>query len=311
MIEELDQSWERVELRHLRALDAVARTGSFRGAAVRLGYSLSTVSEQVAGLERLVGVDLVERPGGRRAVSITAAGRRLLDHAPEIVTRYAAARADLEALRLARPSLRLGVFQSVAVRLLPTIVRELRSTRPDLMIDFVERAQDEALLDLTARGDIDVSFAALPVGAHPLAVERLGDDPYVVLVAADGPLARRGSLAAAEVAREPLVDYRDVRPIHHGAQRLPHPSRANVVARTDDNATMHAFVAAGLGVAVIPSLCVDLHNPAVRAIPLEPAVEPRRLALVWHRDRRLEGLGELIEAARGAADHVPDLRRQS
>lgn len=123
MIEELDQSWQRVEVRHLRALDAVARTGSFRAAAARLGYSLSTISEQVAGLEQLVRMALVERPGGRRAVSITPAGRRLLDHAPEIALRFAAARADLEALRLERPSLRLGVFQSVAVRLLPAIVR--------------------------------------------------------------------------------------------------------------------------------------------------------------------------------------------
>jgi DNA-binding transcriptional LysR family regulator len=308
MIEEIDQSWQRIQLRHLRALDAVARAGSFRGAASRLGYSLSTISEQVASLEGLVGIRLVERPGGRRAISITPAGRRLLEHAPEIAMRYAAARADLEALRLARPSLRLGVFQSVAVRLLPAIVRELGNARPDLMVDLIERAEDEALLELTARGDIDVSFAALPVGAHPLATQRLGDDPYVVLVPADGPLAQRGSLTPDEVAGHPLVDYRDVRPIHHGAQRLPHPARASIVARTDDNATMHAFVAAGLGIAVIPFLCVDPHDPAVRAIPLEPAVEPRRLALVWHRDRRLEGLQELASAARGAADRVPDLR---
>ena len=224
--------------------------------------------------------------------------------------RYAAARADLEALRLARPSLRLGVFQSVAVRLLPAIIRELRHTRPDLMIDLIERAEDEALLDLTARGDIDVSFAALPVGTHPLAIQRLGDDPYVVLVPADGPLAQRSSLTPVEVARHPLVDYRDVRPIHHGAQRLPQPARVNIVARTDDSTTMHALVAAGLGIAVIPYLCVDPHDPAVRAVLLEPDVNPRQLALVWDRGRRLEGLDDLASAARTAVDQVPDLRLQ-
>ncbi|MBA3294897.1 MAG: LysR family transcriptional regulator, partial [Geodermatophilaceae bacterium] len=58
MIGGVDQSWQRIELRHLLALDAVESTGSFREAASRLGYSLSTISDQIASLEQLVGIRL-------------------------------------------------------------------------------------------------------------------------------------------------------------------------------------------------------------------------------------------------------------
>ena len=76
--------WLGVELRHLAALQAVAEEGSFGRAAIRLGYTQSAVSQQIATLERLVGERLVERPGGPRPISITEAGTVLLRHADEL-----------------------------------------------------------------------------------------------------------------------------------------------------------------------------------------------------------------------------------
>src|SRR5439155_15063981 len=84
-----------VELRHLAALEAVARTRSFGKAARDLGYTQSAVSQQIAQLERSIDQRLVERPGGPRPVDLTDPGRLLLRHADAIVAQLDAARAHI------------------------------------------------------------------------------------------------------------------------------------------------------------------------------------------------------------------------
>src|ERR1700752_4210257 len=90
--------WLGVEVRHFAALQAIAAEHSFARAAHRLGYTQSAVSQQIATLERIVGEQLIERPGGPRPVSLTEAGQVLLGHAESIVARLQAAQADLAAL---------------------------------------------------------------------------------------------------------------------------------------------------------------------------------------------------------------------
>jgi DNA-binding transcriptional LysR family regulator len=77
-----------IEFRHLAALEAVIDSGSFAVAARRLGYTQSAISQQVAMLERSAGMQLLDRPGGRRAVTPTEAGERLLRHARRPLDRY-------------------------------------------------------------------------------------------------------------------------------------------------------------------------------------------------------------------------------
>src|SRR3954467_10326822 len=127
--------WLGVELRHLAALQAVAREGSFGGAAVALGDSQSAVSQQIAALERIVGERLIERPGGPRPVSLTDAGRLLLGHAEGITARLQAAQADLEALSAGDAGmLRIGTYQSVGARILPTLLSGFKAAWPKVDI---------------------------------------------------------------------------------------------------------------------------------------------------------------------------------
>jgi molybdate transport repressor ModE-like protein len=90
--------WSGIELRHLAALDAVAREGSFRRAATRLGYVQSAISHQIAALETLTGKRLIERSRGTRPLALTEAGEILLAHADAVIARVRAAQADLAAL---------------------------------------------------------------------------------------------------------------------------------------------------------------------------------------------------------------------
>ena len=304
MIELPDHSWGRIELRHLAALDAVAETGSFRAAARLLGYSQSAVSEQVAALEGLTGQRLVERSRGRGAITVLPAGHVLLTHAQSIADRLTAARSDLEDLRANRPRVRLGVFQSAAVSLLPGLLAKLEQAPGRLLLEIVERPDDEALLALLRHGEIDVTFVVLPLTRGPFAHRELISDPYRLLVPAGSPLAERAQVLIEELRPLPFIDYRDLRLAHHTVRKLPPGRRPRLVARSDDNTVIHALVAAGVGVAILPGLGIDRNNPRVRAVPLDPPLPDRRLALAWHRDRTIPWLDQVLDLAQRTAAEV-------
>src|SRR2546430_16596527 len=89
--------WLGIDLRHLAALEAVARTRSFGRAARELGYTQSAVSQQIAQLERIVGQRLFHRPGGPRRVEPTEAGPLLPGHPDATAARLDPARPDMAA----------------------------------------------------------------------------------------------------------------------------------------------------------------------------------------------------------------------
>ncbi len=281
-----EHQWLGVELRHLAALQALATEGSFGRAARRLGYTQSAISQQIATLERIVGEQLVERPGGPRPISLTEAGELMLRHADSIVDRLRAAQADLNALRAGDiGTLRVGTFQSVGARVLPEIMRRFGAQWPDVEV-MLDELDDEEIANAVERGDVDVGFVLLPVGDAPLETIELIRDPYLLIVAADSPLGRDRPPRLDEIAAEPLIGFRS-----------PHPTEPVEAAfraagiepsfsfRSNDNPTVQGLVAAGVGVAIMPELTIDEGDRRVRVIDLGAAVAPRLIAIARHRDR--------------------------
>jgi DNA-binding transcriptional LysR family regulator len=294
--------WLGIDLRHLAALEAVTRTGSFGRAARELGYTQSAVSQQIAQLERIVGQKLFHRPGGPRRVEPTEAGLLLLGHADAIVAQLDAARADMAALAEgAAGTLRVGIYQSVGTRLLPALVRRFRRQWPLVGVRVREESAAEDLLRLLEHGELDLTFADLPLREGPFEWAELLQDPYVLLVSARSELA---SLDAApslrEVAKLPLIGRRSTdEPERFLAGRVPD---VNVVFRTDDNGTLAAFVAEDLGAAIEPRLVVDPRDRDVRMLPFGSRIPPRTLVLAWHRDRyRSQAAQAFVELAQEIA----------
>ncbi len=279
--------WLGVELRHLAALEAIAEHGSFGRAAAALGYTQSAVSQQIATLERLVGPRLIERPGGPRPVELTEAGRLLLRHAEAIVARLQAARADMEALQSGEAgTLRIGAFQSAGARILPELLRRHTQAWPQVQIRL-EEAEDEGLLAEIEHGGLDLAFVMLPVPGAAIATVELVRDPYVLLTQAGSPLARATTPPTLrEIGTMPLVGYRTCL----GGQQVEDRLRAagvepRMAFRSDDNATLQAMVAAGMGIALVPRLTVNEADTRVVVIELGERVPPRLIGLAWHRDR--------------------------
>lgn len=279
--------WLGVELRHLAALQAVADEGSFGRAAEQLGYTQSAVSQQIQVLERIVGQRLVERPGGPRRVSLTEAGQLLLRHASGIVARLQAAQADLAAFAEGSAgTLRVGTYQSVGARVLPRLLREFTEAWPDVAVQLTESADDGLLVNLVERGELDFSFVMLPAEEGPVETVELMRDPYVLVLPADSPLATRSKPPSLrEIAAMPLIGNRQCRSIHQIEHRFRDAGlEPRIVFRSDDNGTIQALVATGVGAALVPLLTVDPGHEGTSVLGLAN-VPPRRIGIAWHRDR--------------------------
>jgi DNA-binding transcriptional LysR family regulator len=281
--------WLGLELRHLLALKAIAEEGTFGRAGSSLGYTQSAISQQIATLERIVGQRLIVRPGGPRPVSLTEAGQLLLRHADAIAARLSAAQADLAALDAGNAGpLRIGTYQSVGARVLPTLLREFKEQWPEVEITLRESTDDSELVRLVERGELDLSFVVLPVGPGPYETVELMRDPYVLVVPAGSPLASRDRPPTLrELLEHPLISYRTCRTTQRVEDRLRQAGREpQIVFRSDDNGTVQGLVAAGVGIAIVPRLTLDETDEAIEVVDLGERVPPRLLGIAWHRDRR-------------------------
>ena len=278
--------WNDLELRHLVALQAIAEAGSLWAAADRLDCSASALSQQLAHLERLVGHRLVERSRGRRHVTITEPGRRLLAHAEAIVGRLRAAHADLLAFESGDGgSLRLGTYQSVGAKLLPRLLRSFAADWPAVTVHIDEVPRDDELLEMVERGDLDITFTVLPLPDGPFDAVELMRDPYVLMVGRDHQLAGEAKAVASDLETLSLIGQSSCRSqAAADSYLLSQGVMPSYVFRSDDNGIVQGLVGAGVGAALVPRLSVDDRDPSVSILDV-PNMPARRLALAWHRDR--------------------------
>src|SRR5689334_24566027 len=139
--------------RRLRLLLELSRRGSMRAVADELGYTTSTVSQQLAVLAREAGAPLIE-PEGRR-VRLTPAGRRLAGHAVTILAALEAARADLDPAAEPAGILRVAAFATAVRQALLPVVRTLAEDHFQVRLSIHEHEPAEAL-ELLASDDVDL-----------------------------------------------------------------------------------------------------------------------------------------------------------
>jgi molybdate transport repressor ModE-like protein len=309
---ELKQSWTGVDRRHMAALEAIAQEGSFSAAAQSLGYVQSAVSDQIAYLERCAGLRLVERRKAPGPGPLTDAGQRLRRHFEAISTQFAAAEAEMAVLREGRAgSLRIGVFEAAAERLLPGVLLRLRAAEPGIEVEVVERESERELVRLVGGGEIDVALGTLPLDGGQLRWRQLLRDRYVALMPADWPLARAVEpLDLAELTGLPLI----------GA----HPSPASAlledelraagiepdfVVRSGRGAVVRAMVAAGVGAALAPRLVAEGADGRCAVVELERRLSPQTVVAYWRTDRgERPGLVRFVELASDQATRIAAAR---
>lgn len=279
-------SLRELEFRHLVALDAVAEEGTFGRAAERLGYTQSAISQQIAALERIVGEPVFDRPGGPRPVELTPFGAELLARGRALLTHVDVMGGELDRFRHGHVGrLAIGTFQSVSATVLPLVVGRMRAAHPDVELDVFENDDDQVLEERLASGELEVSFM-VGDGGSAFETRHLLTDPFVLL-------SRPGQFDPGPVRIADLVDVPMIGQHLHSCQADNEAGlRAgglvpSYVFRSNDNGTVAAMVRAGMGVAVLPLLCVEPEDTRLALHPLEPAIPERHISVAWRAGRTL------------------------
>ena len=283
-----------MELRQLRALQAVAEAGSFSSAADTLNYTQPAVSRTVAALERELGAVLVERQA--RPLRLTDAGRALARHADELFSRLSSARSEIEAIAQAQTgTVSLGTFSSAGAAFVVDALCRFRTAHPGVRVSVVEGMPSSLLPQLRA-GELDLAV----VFDFPSAGEDIGegleshhllDDALVVVLPRDHPLARNDQIDAAELADEDWLlpdfgpDSPSLRLIARACAAASFEPR--IVFRVNDCQMTQAMVAVGEGISILPELMLYPLRSDVVAKPLAGESIIRRVAAIRLPNRYL------------------------
>jgi DNA-binding transcriptional LysR family regulator len=274
-----------LDLQRLRALHDVSVHGTVGRAADALGYTPSAVSQQIAKLERETRTVLLEREG--RGVRLTAEARQLAATAQELMAIVERAETDLERRRgLPSGRLTLAAFPSAARGLLPGVLAELARRHPALDARLTE-VDPHLSVDLVAKGAVDLAVAhdwdIAPLPA-PAGVEQavIGDDLCDLLVPAGHPFAGRTAVRREELGGERWVCQPPGRVCHDWLVRTLRAAghEPDLVHTAEENPTLVALVAAGLGIALIPRLGRGPLPDGVVEVRLDP-LPVRRLYALW------------------------------
>jgi DNA-binding transcriptional LysR family regulator len=294
-----------LDVRRLRVLRSVVTSGSISAAAANLGFTPSAVSQQIAALEREARMPLLEKAG--RGVRPTAAGTLLAEHAAGIMSRLAAAENDLADLRTGRSGrLRVHYFATAGAALVPPAVAAFRGRFPGVQLDL--RLHEPAYYVSVEDADIQLVVFRTDTEIVPTpgaTLVHLLDDRYRVVLPRGHRLAGRDTVELAELADEPWVDNEFPPGVCRQIMLDAFASAGftpNFVVESDDYPTAQGFVAAGLGVTMVPELGLGSVHPGVVVRPLANPAPARAIhASIADRARDRPAVRGMVAALRTAA----------
>ncbi|MFN3373118.1 MAG: LysR family transcriptional regulator [Chloroflexus sp.] len=273
-----------MELRHLRYFEAVARHSHVTRAAAELHIAQPALSKQISQLERELGITLFDRVG--RSLRLTEAGEALLPYARAILAQVEEARAAMaERVGLKAGRVSIGAPPTVGAHLLPPLLAAFHQRYPGITLRLHE-AGIQSLLDLLEAGLTDLAVVTLPVSDELLTVTSLLNEPLVLIVSTSHPLAGRSDVTMVELRNERWILSPASYELREATLKACREAgfTPQTVMEGGETETLVRFVAAGLGIALVPALAVaGFHN--VVSLTIRDQNLTRSLGLVWRSDR--------------------------
>lgn len=292
-------------LTELRYIVAVARERHFGRAARACHVSQPTLSAAVKKLEDELGAVLFERAPAE--VRVTALGERVIEQAQRVLEQAAAIRelARAGADELAGP-LKVGLLPTVGPYLLPSLIPLLHKRAPKMPL-VVEEHSTEALRHRLKDGALDCVLVSAPFVEPGVATLPLYEEPFVLALPADHPLARKRSLSIEELRRENLLllgpghCFRDqvlsVCPVCDTPAGTEHSIQRTLEGSSLE--TLRHMVASGVGITLLPCTAAHGYSKKILALRRFPGEQPqRRIALAWRasfpRPKAIEALRRAV-----------------
>lgn len=275
-----------MELRQLRSLVVLAEERHFTRAARRLHIAQPALSQQIAKLEREVGVPLVDRT--TRRVALTEAGEVLLAHARRMLTEESVALAELDELAgVRRGAVSVGAAQAMGPMNLVDLLAEFHGRHRAVELTVREALSVELNAAVVA-DELDMAFVTgiaegANVESHEVATEEL-----VLIMAPNHRLAHRPTVSLAALKDESFVMFAGSATIRRQVDSLAaaYGFTPQVGFQSTDITRIRALVAAGLGVGVVPRTDAESPGPQVRVAPIADRALTHRVHLIWRRGRR-------------------------
>lgn len=265
-----------LDLHRLFLLRELAARETVSAVADALHYSRSAVSQQLTKLEQQVGVQLFEHVG--RTLQLTDAGYMLLQHAEKLLHQMEQAEADLETThQQVQGSIRVGIFQTAAIQLLPNVLTTLGRRHPALRV-CARQVNPEQALPALELGDLDLvvgqSYDHSPLPLAHLHNESLFRDPVRVALPHTHPhAAQQGRVSLGNLANEVWVTGERGTGLGEMAIRICIAAGGftpDIRYFSNDLTVMQSLVAAGHAIALVPELAAFDSNPDVVVRDLHP-----------------------------------------
>jgi DNA-binding transcriptional LysR family regulator len=266
----------------------VARLSSFSRAAERRFRTQPAISAQIRALEEEVGARLLDRSGGK--VAVTAPGKVFQKYAEETLEqRRVVLIALAEMHRVPRGEIVVSANEGTCLHILPEVFADFKRQYPSVAVN-VKRLEHNKILEAIIDNSCDFGVVSMPVNDKRLTVVPIHRDELVVIAPPQHPLAGKDSVTVAEVVEYPLL-LPKVGRTRDALEQLFHDRRLKPIVsmELDSSELLKRFVAVAVGVGFIPrsNILPDLQAKALVAMTLSDASIQRDLALVFRKDKAL------------------------
>lgn len=297
-----------MELRHIRYFVAVAEELNFRRAAERIHISQPSLSAQIRQLEKEIGAKLLNRD--THQVSMTAAGEYFLESSRRILSDSEDTIQTAQRISSGEMGkLTIGFIDSLGHDLVPRILRAFHQDFPEVELELQEMDTTDQIRELSARA-LDVGFLGLglPEATPDLQLALINEEPLMAALPEDHPLLKGNpdSIPVSALAEESfyLAD-RESAPLYNPwifvlCQQAGFTP--NVLKETGAHVVVLGYIAAGLGVTILPAQFARMATTGVRFIPLIPPVAAYRYYVAWPSENPHTALAQFVNTAKKVAE---------